>query len=412
MHQETGHVNCTFRLARALQRRGCSVTYLATPDIEVQIRAQGFGAVSWFPDLFPSGWAANDQALGSLQRRRRISWRFEQITRRLINGEVDSVFSSADVVVVDVIEPLPALLCLRLARPLILANTALPQTWDPDIAPPRSVALSYPAVRWVTLLARRRALAILAGLVGAPPPYHEAERAVARFHLDARTLDRNTAYMPQVCGAPELVLCPDFLDAGRPPRDGRIYVESMDAGRAEPTFDWTRIDPDKPLIYCSMGTALYKPVRVHRFLAQLMGAMQARPDLQMVLASGRHRTPKAVPPNVVVIERAPQLAMLSRATAMITHAGLGSVKEAIWFGRPLIAVPLALDQPGNAARLVKMGIAVAPGLSATAPELCTAIDAVVGPGSLLLAAQRLAAQMRVTESGDRGADFVMRLARK
>jgi UDP:flavonoid glycosyltransferase YjiC (YdhE family) len=43
---------------------------------------------------------------------------------------------------------------------------------------------------------------------------------------------------------------------------------------------------------------------------------------------------------------------------MVSHAGLNSVKESIYFGVPMILFPLIRDQPSNAARAVYHGLAV------------------------------------------------------
>jgi MGT family glycosyltransferase len=89
--------------------------------------------------------------------------------------------------------------------------------------------------------------------------------------------------------------------------------------------------------------------------------MRERPDWQLVLAAGVHLRATdlhPVPDNVVVVNWAPQLEMLERASIMITHGGLGGVKEAIFFGVPMIVFPCRWDQPHNAARIVYHGLGV------------------------------------------------------
>jgi len=43
---------------------------------------------------------------------------------------------------------------------------------------------------------------------------------------------------------------------------------------------------------------------------------------------------------------------------MITHGGASSVKECLYYGVPMIVIPLAEDQYGNAARVVSHGLGV------------------------------------------------------
>ena len=57
-----------------------------------------------------------------------------------------------------------------------------------------------------------------------------------------------------------------------------------------------------------------------------------------------------------VTDFAPQRAVLARADALITHAGLNTVLDALEAGVPSLALPIAFDQPGVAARVVHAGV--------------------------------------------------------
>jgi MGT family glycosyltransferase len=63
-----------------------------------------------------------------------------------------------------------------------------------------------------------------------------------------------------------------------------------------------------------------------------------------------------IPRNVEVHPSIPQLAVLASASAFITHAGMASCSEALWFGVPTIAIPQAVDQFRNAAMLEALGV--------------------------------------------------------
>jgi MGT family glycosyltransferase len=64
------------------------------------------------------------------------------------------------------------------------------------------------------------------------------------------------------------------------------------------------------------------------------------------------------PANVHVCNWAPQLTVLKRADLMITHGGNATVKECIWMGVPMVALPLMRDQFDGAERLVQHGLGV------------------------------------------------------
>ena len=82
--------------------------------------------------------------------------------------------------------------------------------------------------------------------------------------------------------------------------------------------------------------------RVHRaagVLPRLRGGVRRR-RRHVVLAIGEHVDPAALGPlghGVEVHPRAPQLGVLAHADVFITHAGMGSATEALWFGVPTVA---------------------------------------------------------------------------
>jgi len=57
-----------------------------------------------------------------------------------------------------------------------------------------------------------------------------------------------------------------------------------------------------------------------------------------------------------VRQTVPQPAVLRIADAFVSHAGMGSCSEALWYGVPTVAIPQAVDQPANAAQLEAIGV--------------------------------------------------------
>jgi UDP:flavonoid glycosyltransferase YjiC (YdhE family) len=92
---------------------------------------------------------------------------------------------------------------------------------------------------------------------------------------------------------------------------------------------------------------------------------------------------------------------------MITHGGLGSVKECVMLGVPMLGVPLDIDQPGNVARVVHHGVGLAADVSqTTAEELAWALHRLIHEQSFRDRIGALRARFEETESAQRGADFV------
>jgi zeaxanthin glucosyltransferase len=58
---------------------------------------------------------------------------------------------------------------------------------------------------------------------------------------------------------------------------------------------------------------------------------------------------------------------------VLSNADLGTIKEALCFGVPLVVLPRELDQPGNAARVVFHGYGRRAGWDTPASELAAVI---------------------------------------
>jgi len=122
------------------------------------------------------------------------------------------------------------------------------------------------------------------------------------------------------------------------------------AGRMKEDFPWEQIT-GQPIIYASMGTLQNGVASVYR---EIVSAVEKRKDMQLVLAIGNHVNGKQIgslPGSAIVVNHAPQLELLQRASVCITHAGLNTVLECLLNGVPQVAVPVTHDQPGVAARI-------------------------------------------------------------
>ena len=64
-----------------------------------------------------------------------------------------------------------------------------------------------------------------------------------------------------------------------------------------------------------------------------------------------------LPPEVMVAEYAPYSELLPRAAATVHQGGVGTTAHALRSGKPMIVVPWSHDQPDNAARVTKLGVA-------------------------------------------------------
>jgi zeaxanthin glucosyltransferase len=160
-------------------------------------------------------------------------------------------------------------------------------------------------------------------------------------------------------------------------------------GREPLDFPWDRLTGE-PLIYASMGTILNGRADVFR---TIIAALAMHKDLQLVLSIGDQLDPRQLgpaPKNAIVINRAPQLDALKRASVCITHSGLNTVLESLAQGVPQVAIPVAYDQPGVAARIAHHRTGVVTSLDKlTADHLSTLLNEVLNNSAYRNNAQRL-----------------------
>jgi MGT family glycosyltransferase len=135
---------------------------------------------------------------------------------------------------------------------------------------------------------------------------------------------------------------PDRFHYAGPFHDGK--------GRLDFPFPWDRLTGE-PIVYASMGTVQVGNADLFSVIA---AAVSKHKGLQLVLAIGNVLHPEqigSVPNNAIVVNNAPQLELLKKASVCITHAGFNTVLEALTQGVPQIAIPVTNDQPGVAARI-------------------------------------------------------------
>ena len=108
------------------------------------------------------------------------------------------------------------------------------------------------------------------------------------------------------------------------------------------------------LVYVSMGTVVNDRLALYKnCIAALAGE-----DLQLILSVGDQVDIAALgplPANVSVSPRVDQIAVLEQADAFLSHCGMNSASESLYFGVPLLCCPQTKEQEGVAARVTALG---------------------------------------------------------
>ena len=187
-----------------------------------------------------------------------------------------------------------------------------------------------------------------------------------------------------------LVTAPARLDdaALLPPNTTHVGAVLEEAG---PDAGWRPPPGDDPLIVVSPGTT--PGLNEAPVVERILGAVSAQP-VRVIVSVGAHLDPGAFapPPNVTLGRYVRHGAVLPYASAMVTHAGLGSICAGLSHGLPLVCVPLDRDQPHNAERVVACGAGERVEREAGAQELWAAIERVLTVPRYRAAAETFAAE--------------------
>ncbi|MEU9987293.1 macrolide-inactivating glycosyltransferase [Streptomyces sp. NPDC048045] len=208
--------------------------------------------------------------------------------------------------------------------------------------------------------------------------------------------------------ARSLVLIPKALQPHADRVDERVhtFVGACQGDRAE-QGDWQRPAGAEKVVLVSLGSAFTKQPGFYR---ECLRAFQDLPGWHLVLQIGRHVDPAElgeVPGNAEVHSWVPQLAVLRQADLFVTHAGAGGSQEGLATATPMIAVPQAADQFGNADVLQSLGVARnLPTEEATADRLREAALTLTGDPEVARRLKEIRAGMAEEGGTRRAADLI------
>src|SRR3954447_13267108 len=175
----------------------------------------------------------------------------------------------------------------------------------------------------------------------------------------------------QECGAPPLPKR-DFIHES-PWLNLYLYPAEVDYPRARPLGpNWHNLrasvratDPDweippelagrdQPLIYLSMGSLGSADVELMRNLISEL----AEAPYRVIVSKGPQHDEFELAGNMTGAEFLPQTSILPQVDLVITHGGNNTVTESLYFGRPMVLLPMFWDQHDNGQRIDETGYGV------------------------------------------------------
>ena len=110
---------------------------------------------------------------------------------------------------------------------------------------------------------------------------------------------------------------------------------------------------DPPIVF-SFGSAMRTG---RKYFDAAVGACAALGRRGLLLAKKTEQIPPDLPPSILQADYVPFSAVFPRAAAVVHHGGIGTTAQALAAGVPQLVMPMSFDQPDNAERLRKLGVA-------------------------------------------------------
>jgi MGT family glycosyltransferase len=272
----------------------------------------------------------------------------------------------ADVVIADQLEAAGGLVAEHLRLPFVTVACALPVNREPSVPPPY---LDWPFDPSEKGIKRNRG------------GYRVADLLMRRL---GRTIDREAQHLGlaprrhlEACFSPTLQLAQAVPGIDFPRHELPDSFHYCGPFRRVSEATWTRPEGTRPLVYCSFGTLQGARLRLFERVAIACDRL----GLDLVLTHCGGLSPEQVarlPGNPQVHAFLPQEAVLKQVDLVVTHAGFNTVMETLTEGLPMVALPLAFDQPAVGARIARAGVGeVVKPRAATAARLGRALAQVL-----------------------------------
>lgn len=341
----SGHVNPSLALAQALVARGHDVNYYLTPGYREAVEATGA--------TYRAYDAVDDDYFDDLTKRfnpPRLAYQLLASSYEMV-GRLAAMLRAEDqeVVVYDSMCPWGWLAARAAGLPAVASMSLLDLPPSYLLRSGQGAAITGLLVRnwrWFGRYARtawrmRQELGIMP-----PPP----------LAILNRPGDLSIWYTSSLLPADG-----DAYD------DSYVFVGPPVAARQETAdFPWSWLEEGRPLVYVSLGTVFNDNLAFFRVCLEAFAGQ----GVQAVLSLGR-RLPVdrlgPLPPNVLARSYVPQVALLPHVELFVTHAGVNSVHEGLYFGVPLLLVPQQAEQAMVAVRIEELGA----GLTVRADEIGT-----------------------------------------
>ncbi len=206
-----------------------------------------------------------------------------------------------------------------------------------------------------------------------------------------------------------LFLYPRELDYPRTEPLGRLWhnLEACVRTTDEPWVPPAELAGAERVVYLSLGSLGSADVPLMRHLIEVL----ARSPYRFVVSMGPQHSELELAANMVGAEFLPQASLLPQVDAVITHGGNNTTTEALWFGKPMLVLPIFWDQHDNAQRVHETGYGLRlPTYAFDDDQLLAAVDTLLTDDGMRARCAAAGERLRRRPGPAVAADLIERLA--
>lgn len=405
-----GDLHPALGLATGLRDRGHRVTVATIPLYRDDVEREHLGFQPVRPDVDP-----NDRAMVAriMDAQRGSEFIFKDLLMPALHDaatDLRPAIAAADLVISHPVTFAAPILAEQLRKPwvsYVLAPMSFFSVHDMPVLPPapwlRRLAERSPWVSRLLVGVARRAtrgwtapVAALRAELGLPPganPIFEGQ------HSPQLVL----ALFSRVLAEPQPDWPPNVVVTGAAP------YRAPDAAALSRELEVFLAAGPPPVVFTLGTSAVGAPGRFYD--ESLAAARQA--GCRAVLLVGRHPENRPRVPmsgDIIAVEYAPHALLFPRASVVVHQGGAGTLHHALAAGRPMLVVPYAHDQPDNADRARRLGVArVLTPARYRAPRVAAALTDLATRSSYADASSRVAAVLRSEDGVATACDAIERL---
>lgn len=157
------------------------------------------------------------------------------------------------------------------------------------------------------------------------------------------------ALFSELLGSPQPDWPPNTVVTGFP------FYDKKDEAPLSPELERFLDEGPAPIVFTLGSSAIWVAEDFYRVSIEAASRLKRR--AMLLIGDERNRPKEPLPEGIAAFDYAPYGQVLPRAAAIVHQGGVGTTGQSMRAGVPIMVVPFNHDQPDNADRLARLGIA-------------------------------------------------------